>query len=159
MVHPWPLRAPTWKSPPFSTCRKFQAVLCFLHFSWHFRLFSFFFFCFLCARVLGTRHRERAQRRRGCQRVLAGKGGLQGARSPLSCLGVVCASRHEGSMNGLCLTSICIIRFSMYEYIRVVRDCKVRFKWCLFFATGLKLTEGATQSEQQHCRAGERRPR
>ena len=33
------------------------------------------------------------------------KGGLQGARSPLWWLGVACASRHEGSMNGLCLAS------------------------------------------------------
>ena len=34
------------------------------------------------------------------------RGRLQGARSPLSCLGVACVSRHEGCMNGLCLASI-----------------------------------------------------
>ena len=45
LVHPWALRAPTWKSPPFITCRTFPAVLYFLHFSWHFRFFFPFFLC------------------------------------------------------------------------------------------------------------------
>ena len=35
--------------------------------------------------------------------MLAGRGGLQGARSPFSWLGVACASRHEGSMNVGCV--------------------------------------------------------
>ena len=30
----------------------------------------------MCVRVLGARHRGRSRRRRGCQRVLAGKGGV-----------------------------------------------------------------------------------
>ena len=40
---------------------------------------------------------------------------LDGARSPFSCLGVACVSKHEGSMSGICLASICIIRLSMYD--------------------------------------------
>ena len=40
----------------------------------------------------------------GCWRV---EGGVQGARSPFSWLGVARASRPEGIMEGLCLGSIC----------------------------------------------------
>ena len=65
----------------------------------------------------------------GCWRV---EGGLQGALSPLSWLGVACASRHEGSMSRLCLASWCASGYTMYEYIRVVSICKIRFKRCLF---------------------------
>ena len=43
MVHPWPLRAPTSKPPPFTTCRTFPAVYCFLG--------PFFFFSLLSFRV------------------------------------------------------------------------------------------------------------
>ena len=75
--------------------------------SHHQSFFPFFFFHFVCVRVLRERHRERARRRRGCQRVWRVGGGSQGARSPFSRLGVTCASRHERSMNGLCLASIC----------------------------------------------------
>ena len=40
------------------------------------------FFCFVCLRVLRARPRERARRRRGCQRVLASRGGV--ARSAVA---------------------------------------------------------------------------
>ena len=60
------------------------------------------------------------------------EGGLQGARSPFWGLGVARASRHEGSMNGLCLASWCGSGCTMYEYIRVVMICKIIFKRCLF---------------------------
>ena len=77
LVHPWPLRDPTWESPPFITCRTFPAVLCFLNFSGHFQsLFPLFFFCFVCVRVLGAQHRGRARRLRGCERMLASRGGI-----------------------------------------------------------------------------------
>ena len=56
------------------------------------------------------------------------EGGLQGARSPFSWLGVVCASRHEGSMNGPCLASGCGSGYTMYGYIRVVLICKKKKK-------------------------------
>ena len=65
----------------------------------------------------------------GCRRV---EGGLQGARSPFSCLGVGCASRHEGSMDGFCLASWCGSGYAMYDYIRVVSICKIAFKRCFF---------------------------
>ena len=58
--------------------------------------------------------------------------GLEGARSPFSWLGVACASRHERSMNGLCLASWCGVGYNMYKSIRVVRDRKIIFKRCLF---------------------------
>ena len=48
----------------------------------------------------------------GCWRV---EGGVQGARSPHPCLGVACASRHEGCMNGLNRATICDFRRRMYE--------------------------------------------
>ena len=134
LVRPWPLRAPTSKPPPFSTCRTFPVGLCFLHFSLRSRSFlPFFFFRFECMRVLRVRHRGRARHRRGSQRVVAGRGGLQGTRSPFSLLGVACASRHKGSMNGLCLASWCGSGFTMYERIslRVVVICKIKFKRCL----------------------------
>ena len=43
------------------------------------------------------------------------EGGLRGAQSPLSCLGVACASRHEGWRNGLCLATICNFLSNVYE--------------------------------------------
>ena len=94
--------------------------------------YRFFSICFVCVRVSRARHRGRSRRRRGCQRVLAGRGGLEGARSPFSSwLGVACASRDEGSMNGLCLASCCGVEYNMYESIGVVSDCKNIFKRCL----------------------------
>ena len=91
----------------------------------------------------------------GCWRV---EGGVKGVRSPFWCLGVACASKHEGCMNGLCLAPICVIRLSMYEYIRFIRHRKVNSR-VLIFATELKFAERATQSEHQYCQAGERGPR
>ena len=66
----------------------------------------------------------------GCWRV---EGGLQGAQSPLSCLGVAYASRHKGCMNGLCLASICGFLLSTYEYLRVVGDCRYYSSGAYFF--------------------------
>ena len=77
LVHPWPLRAPIGESLPFITSRTFPAVFCFSIPLGRFQpFFPFFFFRFVCVRVLGARHRGRARRRRGCQRALAGRGGV-----------------------------------------------------------------------------------
>ena len=106
LVHPWPLRAPTWKSPPFFTRRTFPAALCFLHFSGHFWVFFSFFLVLFRVRACTQSTAPRASAGvSGCWRV---EGGLKGVRSPLSCLGVACTSRHEGSVNGLCLASVCL---------------------------------------------------
>ena len=59
-------------------------------------------------------------------------GGPEGARSPFSWLGVACRSRHEGSMNGLCLASWCRVRYNMCESIRVVLVSQRKLKRCLF---------------------------
>ena len=85
--------------------------------------------------------------------------GLQGARSTFSWLGVGCASRHEGSKNGLCLPSIGEFVDIIVRSRRLVRDCQAAFQEVLIFATKPKFTERATQSEHQLCRAGERGPR
>ena len=123
----------------------------------HFQLFfPFFFFRFVCVRVLGARHRGRAMRRRGCQRMLAGKGGF--ARSAVVVFVAwrrVCLEtrrKHEWAPSGLHLKN----RLNMYELIRVLRDCKIRFKRSLFLRTTLKFAERRTQSEHQNCRAGQR---
>ena len=79
------------------------------------------------------------------------EGGLKGARSPFSWLGVACASRYKGIMNGLCPTFSCGAGYKMYESIRVVWVCKKMTK--------VKFTERAEQPEHQHCRAGKRGPR
>ena len=86
----------------------------FLHFSWHFQFF-FSFSSFVSCAYVYSEHGTVGERGTttgvsGCWRV---EGGLQGARSPFSWLGVPCASRHEGSTNGFCLASICRIRLSM----------------------------------------------
>ena len=70
----------------------------------------FFLRSFRVVRVLGARHRGRARRRCGCQRV---EGGSKERGHRLRAKGVACASRHEGSVNGICLTSICGFGFSM----------------------------------------------
>ena len=67
----------------------------------------FFFFRFVSVRVVRARHRGRARHRRGCHRVVAGRGGVARSAVAVSWIGVKCASRHEGSMNGLCLASWC----------------------------------------------------
>ena len=72
-----------------------------------FFFWPFFFFRFVCVRVLGARHRGRARRRRGCQWMLAGRGGL--ARSAVAVLVArrrVCLETR-GSMKRLCLVFIC----------------------------------------------------
>ena len=62
-------------------------------------------------------------------------------------------------MNGLCLASVCIIPLIMYEYVYKGRsELQGKTQSVLILATGLNTTEGATQSEQQDCRPGERRP-
>ena len=82
-----------------------------------------FFFRFMCLRVLRARHRARARHRRGSadgggyggvarsavtvfvakrRMCLETRGMHEGALS-FSWLSVPCASRHEGSMKGLCL--------------------------------------------------------
>ena len=107
LVHPWSLRAPTWKSPPFITCRTFPVVLCsllYLGTSVRFFLFSSFVSC-ACVRVFESWHRGRARRRRGCQRVLAGRGGF--ARSAVAvfvaryCLWLETRGVHESCLADL----------------------------------------------------------
>ena len=67
--------------------------------------FIFFYFRFVCVRVLGARHRGRARRRRGCQRVLAGGGGV--AKSTVAVFvprRPVCLEtrgKHEWALSGL----------------------------------------------------------
>ena len=105
LVHPWPLRSPSWKSPPFITCRTFPVVLCFLHFSWHFRFFFPFFFRFVCGRVLGARHGGRARHRRGCQRVTADRGGVKRSAVavfvPRRLVSLETRGKHEWALSGL----------------------------------------------------------
>ena len=163
MVHPWPFRVPIWKSSPSFTCRTFPAVVCLLLFIGTFGsffLFPFLLFRFLCVRVLGARHQGRARRRRECQRVLAGKGGVKGARSALSCLGVAWASRHERGKHEWVLSRLHLS--NSIEYVGVHRSrsgLRDNIQAVLIFATKLKFTERAANSEHQHCRTGERVPR
>ena len=48
-------------------------------------------------------------------------------------------------MNGLCLASWCGSGYTLYEYIRVVSICKIKFKRCYFFYE-INITDKATQS-------------
>ena len=115
------------------------------------RAFSPFFFL----RVPRARNRGRARRRRGCQRALAGRG-----RSVVAVSVARRRARHEGSVNGLCLASWCGVGYDMYESIRLVGlGLQNKTQAVLNFSTKLNITERASQSERQHCRAGERRPR
>ena len=106
LVHPWPLRVPTSKSPPFflpdhSCGSLFSPSL--LALSVLFFLFSYFASCACVYSEYCTAGEPGAVAGvSGCWRV---EGGLQGARLPFWWLGVACASRHEGSMYGLCLAS------------------------------------------------------
>ena len=81
LVHPWPLRAPIWTSPPLGTYRAFPAVLS-RFFLARSVIFSLFLFRFGCVRVLQARQHGRARHRRGCQRVVGGRGGV--ARSAVA---------------------------------------------------------------------------
>ena len=83
-----------------------------------------------------ARHRGRARRRRGCQRVLSGRGGVK--RSAVAAFVPRCRvcletrGKHEWALPGLHLPN-------SIEYVRVirfVRHCKVRFKRCLFLRPG-----------------------
>ena len=138
-----------------------------IYFSCHFRLcfFSFFFFRFVCmracVRVLGARHRGRVRRCRGCQRVLACRGRI--TRSAVAvfvagrCVCLATRGVHESALSGLHT----YLWFSI-EYLRAFKDrlgLQEHIQAMLTFATKLKIKERATQSEHQHCRAGERRPR
>ena len=142
------LAGPFQRFSVFSIC---PGTFCFFFF-----LFPFFF---SRACVLWARHHGRDRRRRGCQRGRSGKAGIETSAVAVLCLGVVCASRHEGSMKWLCLASMCMIPLSMYMPLRFIRHCKGKGQTVLIFATGVKFTDRFTQSEHQHCRAGEREPR
>ena len=58
LVHAWHLRAPTRTPPPSITCRREPFIVR------------------ACVRVPRARHRGQAQRHRGCQRALTGRGGI-----------------------------------------------------------------------------------
>ena len=63
--------------------------------------------------------------------------------------------KHEWALSGLHL-------HNSIECVRVYKGLsrlQGNIQAVLIFANGLKITEGATQSEQQYCEAGERRPR
>ena len=68
-------------------------------------IFPFCLFRFVCVRVFEARHRGRARRRRGCQRVLSGRGGV--ARSAVDVFVArrrVCLEtqgKHEWDLSGL----------------------------------------------------------
>ena len=89
----------------FITCRTFSVVPYFLHCSWHFQSFFFFSLHSFRVRVLGSRHREGAWRRRACQQVLAGRAGV--ARSSVAvfvarrCLCLETRGKHEWALFGL----------------------------------------------------------
>ena len=78
----------------------------------------FSFLCFVCVRVLRERHRGRVRRRRGCQQVLAGRGGV--ARSAIAVFVArrrVCLETrggHEWALSGLRLQD-------SIEYVRVYK--------------------------------------
>ena len=67
LVHPWPLRAPTWEPPLFIILAgPFQRVLVLFGTLGHFSFsIPFLLFRFVCVRVLRARHRGRARHRRG----------------------------------------------------------------------------------------------
>ena len=154
MVHPWPLRAPTWESSPFlllaglSGGSLFSPFICF---SRYFQSISpSFFFRSVCVRVLRIRHRGRARHRRGCQRVLAGRGWV--ARIGRDAVAVFVARRrvcldtrgkHECAPSGL------LIWFRLY-YVRLYKvrcDIQKNIQAVLIFATKLKINERTTHSE------------
>ena len=143
--HPWHLKAPT------ASCYCLPARA----------FFPLFLFCFVCVCVYpkhGTAGEPGA--------IAGGRGrwpvdgGSEGARSPFWC-GVACPSRREGSMNGLCLAPY-LWGWIYYAPVRVYKGhfgVRKNIQAVLVFATELNFTERAPQSEHQHCRVGERRPR
>ena len=50
-------------------------------------------------------------------------------------------------MNGLCLASICDFLWGSYELYKGRSALQINIQAVLIFATGLKITEGGTQSE------------
>ena len=129
-------------------------------FSPFFFLFLFFSFVSVCVRVLRARHRGRARHRRGCQRVVAGRGREGVARSTVAVFAAwrrVCVEtrgKHELTLSGLLL-------WSRLYHVRVYKgrfDLQNKFQ-AEFIETKLKTNERATQSEHQLFRDGERRPR
>ena len=109
LVHPWSLRAPTSKPPPFIHLPDLSWGSLFSFFLLALSVRSFFFLLSFRVHVCTPGTAPRASP--ASSRVSAGaggyRGGLQGPRSPLWRLGVACALRHEGCMNKLCLASIC----------------------------------------------------
>ena len=119
---------------------------------------SFSFFCFLFyfvyVRVPRARHRGRARCRCGVQRALAGRG--RGGRNAVAALvarrrvPIKTRGKHEWDLSGLLVRS----------WIGYVRVYKGRFgsqntvQAKLIFATKLRFTERAPQSEHQQRRAG-----
>ena len=103
MVHPWPLRAPTptW-SPSISSWREP------------------FLFLFCVRACVYSEHGNAGEH--GAIAGVGGRwrveGGLEGARSLFSSLGVASPSRHEGSMNGLCPASQYRVDHYRYEPVR-----------------------------------------
>ena len=84
---------------PLLLAGPFQRLFCFLHLSSHFRSFFSFFSSLVSCACVYSEHGIVV----GEPGAVAGVSGcwqvekrLQAARSPLSCLGVACASRHEG---------------------------------------------------------------
>ena len=92
----------------------------------------------------------------GCWRVGGGVGRSAVATIVPRCR--VCLKTRvmlEWALSGLHLW--CLI-----EYVGVFKGSsglQDKIQVLLIFATGLKITEGSILSKQQHCRAGERRPR
>ena len=179
LVPPWPLRAPTWESPSFITCRTFQRFVILSISPGTSSPFSFFFFRFVCVLVLGARHRWRGRRRHGYQRVLVGSGRV--ARSTIVvfmarqcvCLetrgdrfGLVQVltfdrtNQQRPPLHRLCLASnVVLFRIEYVQRFTGRSGLQEKIQAVLNLATGIELDEKATQSEHQHCRVGERSPR
>ena len=106
LVHPH-LRALTWTPPPSTTCRR-----------------EYFFVS--CAYVYPMHDNADTQ---GAVAGVGGlwrvEGGLAGAWSPFSWLGIACASRRGGSINGLCLSSWYGVEHNIHESTRVALVCKI----------------------------------
>ena len=88
------------------TCPYQRFFVLSIYFSWHSRSFlPFFFFPSVCVRVLRARHRRSAQRRRGCPRVLAGRGRVArnavAAFVPRRRLCLKTRGMHERTLSGL----------------------------------------------------------
>ena len=119
--------------------------------------FPCFLLCLVCVRVSRARHGRRARRRRGDQRVLADR-----EKVGRSAVAVLVARRRmsmETRRKHECAPSGLLVWGRLY-YVRVHKGLGLQntFQAVLIFATKLKFTEIAPQSEHQPCRAGERGP-